>query len=361
VAGLTVLDRLIVALHRAGAGPIYVVCGGEATYAPGSSASFSCTCAASLLRRTKALEIPVQVLSEIPPRDGLVLVARSEVIVRAADLALLIERGGRLATAAGAPLPIGILPHLPESAFPKLDSLSVVRAEGFAALMTDARSARVVERALWASLTSSADGVVDRVFNRPCGRALSKLLVHTNVSPNTISVASILIGLLAAWLFAAGDYASIVAAAFIFQLSAIVDCVDGDLARVLFKESKLGKWLDLAGDQVVHVGVFAGMAIGLARREIPLGLWLGMSAVVGALLSFAVVLRGMRNRDGRQSVLMGKLIDSVTNRDFSVLVLVLACIDRLQWFLWLAAVGSHVFWIAALAIQGSTAGRRVTR
>jgi hypothetical protein len=46
-----------------------------------------------------------------------------------------------------------------------------------------------------------------------------------------------------------------------------------------------------------------------------------------------------------------KLIDAATNRDFSVLVLILACFDRLGFFLWAAAIGSHVFWILALILQ----------
>jgi hypothetical protein len=52
--------------------------------------------------------------------------------------------------------------------------------------------------------------------------------------------------------------------------------------------------------------------------------------------------------------LLQKLIDSATNRDFSALVLVLACFNRLHWFLWLSAIGSHLFWMTALALQFRT-------
>ena len=94
---------------------------------------------------------------------------------------------------------------------------------------------------LWASLTSASDGFVDKVFNRPCGRPLSKLLIHTPVSPNMVSVASILTGVVSAIFFASGQFITGIVGALLFQLSAIVDCVDGDIARVLFKESRLGK------------------------------------------------------------------------------------------------------------------------
>lgn len=281
--------------------------------------------------------------------------ASSSLLVQTADVRALLEHGGRLATANGTPLPLGVLSSENGAWETALDRLPTRAAQGVAARITDTTSAHAAEQLLWASLTSSSDGLVDKVFNRPCGRILSKLLVHTPTSPNAVSLASIAIGLVAAWFFAAGSHHAVMFAAILFQLSAIVDCVDGDLARVLFKESPLGKWLDLVGDQVVHVAVFAAIAIGLVRTgETPFALWLGISAVIGALLSFAVVVRGMRQPVNDRSRLLQKLIDSATNRDFSVLVLVLACFNRLEWFLWLSAIGSHVFWLIALVLQSGS-------
>jgi len=123
------------------------------------------------------------------------------------------------------------------------------------------------------------------------------------------------------------------------------------VARSVFKESPMGKWLDIVGDQVVHASVFAGIAIGLWRQgaQGPF-LWLGGSAVIGGFIAFLVILRGIRTPDPANTRLQ-KLIDAATNRDFSVLVLILACFDRLGLFLWAAAIGSHVFWILALVLQ----------
>lgn len=285
--------------------------------------------------------------------------ASSSLLVQTADVRALLEHGGRLATADGTLLSIGVLPHGNESWEAGLGRLPARIAQGVAACVTNPDAARAAERSLWASLASSSDGFVDKVFNRPCGRLLSKLLIHTPVSPNAVSLVSIAIGLVAAWFFALGNHPAAVVAAILFQLSAIVDCVDGDLARVLFKESPLGKWLDLAGDQAVHVAVFAAVAIGLVRSgQSPFAVQLGVSAVLGALLSFAVVLRGMRQPSNDRSALLQKLIDAATNRDFSVVVLMLACFNRLEWFLWLSAIGSHVFWITALALQRGSSARK---
>lgn len=335
IAGLTVLDRLIVAVFRGGARKITLV-----------SRS-----AVPTLKRSMALGISFNVVPEAPASDHLALVATTGVLVQASDVRSCIENRGRLAGAGGEKLPVGVAAPNGGPVMEMLETALVLTAGGVAVRVQDGASAKAAESALWRSMTSSSDGFVDRVFNRPCGRPLSRMLIHTSVSPNAVSVFSILIGVISAVFFALGDHWAAVLGAVLFQISAIVDCVDGDIARVAFKESPLGKWLDLAGDQVVHVSVFAGIAAGVVRAgESPELIWLGVSAIAGALISFAVVVRGMRRRTGENSVLQ-RLIDSATNRDFSVVVLALALLGQLDWFLWMAAVGSHVFWITALALQ----------
>ncbi|HEX8489735.1 MAG TPA: CDP-alcohol phosphatidyltransferase family protein, partial [Chthoniobacterales bacterium] len=162
-------------------------------------------------------------------------------------------------------------------------------------------------------------------------------------------IASILIGVASAWFFAAGHF---VTGALVFQLCAIVDCVDGDLARALFKQSRLGKWLDLGGDQVVHFSVFAAIGIGVARADpsVP-ALALGAGAALGVLLCFAVIVRALRQPAAQRGPHLNKLLDATANRDFSVLLLVLALWGRMDLFLWMAGIGIHVFWMMLLVLQ----------
>jgi phosphatidylglycerophosphate synthase len=147
-----------------------------------------------------------------------------------------------------------------------------------------------------------------------------------------------------------------ISGAFLLQLSAIIDCVDGDLARALYNESRLGRWFDLVGDQFVHIAVFAGIGFGLARSD-PASPALGISAVLGVIISFAVIVCFMQRRSGGKSSGLKKLIDATTNRDFSLLVLVLAIAGKLDLFLWMAGIGVHLFWIIALRSQWRDTGR----
>jgi phosphatidylglycerophosphate synthase len=335
IAGLTVLDRLVVTAHRAGCAPIFVV--GESP---------------PRLARAEALKIDVTHVRDVSAfeqiREPMLWIERS-VLVDVRDLENVVAMNGQLISAESGPLPARMTVAEPNP----------IIAGTVARLISDTAAAAEAERQLWASLTSSADGLVDRLFNRPLGRPLSKLLVRTAISPNQVSIVSILVGLVSAWLFARGSF---LAGALVFQLCAIIDCVDGDLARALFKQSRLGKWLDLGGDQIVHAGVFAAIGIGVARLDptIP-ALALGASAALGVLLCFAVIVRALRQPAAQRSPLLNKLLDATANRDFSVLLLFLSIVGRMDLFLWMAGLGIHFFWIALLLLQSGRATTSMAR
>jgi putative membrane protein len=337
VAGLLVLDRLVVAAHRAGAENITIVSGQPLPP----------------LERAAALGITVQAAGTWPPLKGPTLVLSNRLLVQPMDLKRLMERGGRLVSREGIPLPTGVVTEFSGQGLEsQLSGLPAVAAQGVAEPVANASSAATAARSLWASLDTSADGLVDKYFNRPAGRWLSKILVHTSVSPNQVSVAATLLGLVSAWFFAQGDYGAALWGGALMQVSAIVDCVDGDLARVMFKESRLGKWLDIIGDQVVHFSVFASIGIGLYRAgsQAPV-LLLATSAAIGVVISFAVVTHGLLQPESRRSTRLQKLVDATTNRDFSALLLLLAWLGKLPWFLWMTAIGVHLYWLLALGAQ----------
>lgn len=328
VAGLTVLDRMVVTAHRAGCEPIFVV-----------------SEAASRLERASQMGLQPRFVSSLPTSPSTALLIEHAVLVEPRDLKRVIEADGQLTSADRSLLPVRMTAAAPQP----------VVALGVAYAITDERSAREAERKFWASLGSSADGLVDTFFNRPVGRVLSKMLVHTPVSPNAVSVASILIGVASAPLFARGNF---VLAALVLQLCAVVDCVDGDLARALFKQSPLGKWLDIGGDQVVHFAVFLGIGVGVARMypHVP-ALGLGISAAIGVLLCFPVIIRGLRQPEEQRGYILQKLMDSTANRDFTVLLLFLALIGRIDLFLWMAGIGIHLFWVTLLVLQTASSRR----
>jgi len=343
IAALTLLDRLVVAAHRAGGTDITIVCEGEV---PDRD-------------RAAALGIETAIAPKPPPLSEKTLLIETSCLVQARDIERLIRTGeGRLATGDQRDLPVGIVT---DYRGPVGREQKRIIVEGVAGPVIDAASAAQAERALWAALGSSTDGMVDTWFNRPLGRFLSKALIHTPVSPNQVSVFAIAVGVIAGWFFTRGSHSDMVIGAILLQLSAAIDCVDGDIARVVFKESNLGKWLDIIGDQIVHIAVFLGIGVGLWRQgiEAPV-IPLAVSAGVGVVISFLVVLRGMTAPPEKQNARLQALIDKMTNRDFSVVLLALAIADQMQLFLWMVGIGVHVFWVTALAVQLAGPGKRAT-
>ena len=204
------------------------------------------------------------------------------------------------------------------------------------------------------------DGVIDTYFNRKVANRLTRLFVKAGWSPNVITSLSILIGLLSAVLFAQGAYVAGVIGALLFQVSAIVDCCDGDVARLTFQESRFGERLDLIGDNVVHMAIFGALGwAGYAHGGGSLLLTLGLFAMIGNGFSLWVVMR-MKERDARQgwtSPVQAErsafIVKNLASRDFSIVVLLFAVLNLLNVFLWLAAIGSNLFWMMTAWITRS--------
>ena len=68
-------------------------------------------------------------------------------------------------------------------------------------------------------------------------------------------------------LFATGERVGLVAGALLLQLSLVVDCVDGEVARYTRAFSSLGAWLDASTDRVKEYACYAGLAFGADGRR----------------------------------------------------------------------------------------------
>ena len=122
------------------------------------------------------------------------------------------------------------------------------------------------------------DGFFSVFFLRKFSKILTWVAVKVGATPNQVTLLSFAIGLYSAYSFSRGTFLSILLGAFLLQLSIIVDCVDGELARYTRKFSKLGAWLDAVTDRVKEYLVFLGLAYGasLEGRE----LWIPAMAMM---------------------------------------------------------------------------------
>jgi len=106
------------------------------------------------------------------------------------------------------------------------------------------------------------DGFYSTFVVRRLSRRLTPLALRWGLRPNPITIASLVIGLAAAGAFATGERIGLVAGALLLQLSLVVDCVDGEVARYTRAFSPLGAWLDASTDRVKEYACYAGLAFG---------------------------------------------------------------------------------------------------
>ncbi len=94
------------------------------------------------------------------------------------------------------------------------------------------------------------ENVIDRIFYRPLGYKIAKALQNTGVTPNVITIISIFVGVAAGvfWFFPYNITFAILGILALISAN-ILDCVDGQLARLTGIKSEVGRILDgFAGD-----------------------------------------------------------------------------------------------------------------
>ncbi len=106
---------------------------------------------------------------------------------------------------------------------------------------------------------------INRVFNRPLAGLLVRVLYRTNVTPNQVTLAAFLIALGGAVLLSLGRPWAFAAGGLLAELSSIVDCADGMLARARGQCSEFGASLDLLLDRIGEFFLLSGAVWGWYR------------------------------------------------------------------------------------------------
>jgi len=139
--------------------------------------------------------------------------------------------------------------------------------EDFQIRVTDRAGFIRARKLLLESLKKNVDGIAARYVNRPISLFITRFLTIFDLHPNHLTPVIMLIGLLSGILAAHGGYWWFLAGALLLQLQSILDGCDGELARITFRTSKLGQWLDTIGDDFSNYVFLAGLATGLYRES----------------------------------------------------------------------------------------------
>ncbi len=100
------------------------------------------------------------------------------------------------------------------------------------------------------------------------------------ITPNLLTAGAFVLGAVAAYLFALGDYKWLVAGAIVFHFSFVLDCMDGKIARLKGNGSLFGAWFDYVFDRLrVVVCAVALMGGQYAKTDDIAFLWLAGAVI----------------------------------------------------------------------------------
>lgn len=139
-------------------------------------------------------------------------------------------------------------------------------------------------------------------WDQRLARVLVRPLVSTPVTPNQITIATILLALAGAGLLATGNHVAANYGAGLFVLARFLDHFDGELARQKNMQSRLGYYLDYMSGALSYAALYLGTGIGL--RHTGLGDWsivlggLGASAAIIAMFLNLGIDRAAKLQDG---------------------------------------------------------------
>ena len=123
---------------------------------------------------------------------------------------------------------------------------------------------------------------VVQFIQEPAARPLVYAFKHTPVTPNQVTALSALLSIGAAYCFSLGEARSMIQGGIIFEISRILDSVDGELARAKGMASDWGRIVDGIGDYVSSLAILIGLMIGLPNSRGEL-----------LIMAFLIFLRGV--------------------------------------------------------------------
>lgn len=122
---------------------------------------------------------------------------------------------------------------------------------------------------------------LDIVFYRPLGYWIAILAEKIKLTPNSVTIASILLGVVAGHLFYYNDLAINAVGIFLLIVSEAFDSADGQLARLTNNFSRFGRILDGFGTNLSFISIYVHVCLRMMNQGAPWTIFL-IAVVAGA-------------------------------------------------------------------------------
>ena len=143
---------------------------------------------------------------------------------------------------------------------------------------------------------------------------LTPILLKTFLTPNQITLLSLLCGLLCAGCFSLGAHNLEVIGAFFLVASYTLDNCDGEVARIKNMSSEFGAKFDDMVDWMVDASFFVALGYGVSQvNEQAFWFWLGIIAALGAFIDYVVDLHSAAKGRSNMPQVRSYLSDAPSN------------------------------------------------
>ena len=204
------------------------------------------------------------------------------------------------------------------------------------------------------------DTRLDVLFHRRLSRPLTRLALTLGLTANQVSLVSLLVGLLSVWSFWRATPWSALGGLLLYAAAVVLDHSDGEVARLTHSESRLGEWLDVTSDTVIHALLVFAMGVTAQARAGRAGLGLGVLAAGGVVVSAIVAKTSPRSGAGGVGGFLdalGGVLAALGSRDgfYAMLVIFILVLTfaptGLSVLMIVVVAGSHAYWLIRLAYR----------
>ena len=195
-------------------------------------------------------------------------------------------------------------------------------------------------------LSHSDSPIIDRYIIRKISGFISGFLIKTPVTPNQVTITSLVIGIVAAVFFSHGAHTYTIIAGVFYFISTVFDQCDGEVARFKHMESDFGRFFDIIVDSIVNAAIVIGITIAIYKTNgSGLTIVVGLLAMMGIVIS--LLLTTYFSSESKKNTGTKKMLDKLNNKDFFYIIMLASVIlNQMLWFLLIMAVGTNIYWIA---------------
>ena len=187
--------------------------------------------------------------------------------------------------------------------------------------------------------------IIDRYIIRKISGFISGFLSRTPVTPNQVTIISLIFGIASAAFFSHGKHTYTIIAGVLYFVSTVFDQCDGEVARLKQMETEFGRKLDIIVDAIVNAVIVIGITIAVYTKiGSVLVIIAGFFAMTGITIS--LLLATYFSHDNKKDTGAKEMLDKLNNKDFFYITMLLSVIfNQMIWFLLIMAVGTNIYWI----------------